>query len=144
MTGFNSTLVRLEGEPRSRIFFKRFGFNSTLVRLEVRRPRQASIAHPRFNSTLVRLEELTARFLSSIRTRFNSTLVRLEAAVKVEAQAAANTGFNSTLVRLEVFRIVRHFVLLPAFQFHSGSIRSPAGMKAPHTEETVSIPLWFD
>ena len=55
--GFNSSLVRLEGEKKACCIPTRTRFNSSLVRLEGCSRRNERLRNCRFNSSLVRLED---------------------------------------------------------------------------------------
>ena len=117
------------------------GFNSTLVRLEVVKSLRQVHGLQCFNSTLVRLEECRCKQVEYSVLCFNSTLVRLEVSafedVKIPAEVSIPLWFDWKK---------RSFVNLTfLYSFNSTLVRlEAAGFAIMSDTPKVSIPLWFD
>ena len=90
---------------------------------------------------MVRLKVSATSGLTKTITDFNSTMVRLKAiAFVVNGQNL--DYFNSTMVRLKE-QTGRGGHSAALFQFHNGTIKSPACLKCK-SSSSISIPQWYD
>ncbi len=96
-----------------------------------------------FNSTLVRFKVAAAVVTCVPHYRFNSTLVRFKVVIS-SVDSRGVSCFNSTLVRFKGVRLRTAGQALVVFQFHIGSIQGSSNTHCGMSDNSVSIPHWFD
>ena len=135
---FNSIVVRLKvGQVALRdIHGAQFQFHSGSIKSFFVQARFKRLSWFQFHSGSIKSAQLEVG--ASRRACFNSIVVRLKAPCRW-IMSSRNLGFNSIVVRLKG-RPRRIRSLAPAFQFHSGSIKSDRAQWCSICLTVVSIP----